>query len=96
MRKYEGREMVTRSRFIEHVRKMSSEDRERLYVRVDQLISENPEFCDQRNHQHLCNIFTAMALYELLQKDRRAKQIAVPLDLHSGSVCSSHNHYQTR
>ena len=68
MKKYEGREMVNRSRFIEYVKKMPEDEKQELYERVDELIYQNREFCDKRNHQHLCNIFTSIALYKFLQK----------------------------
>ena len=67
MRKYQGTDMVNRSRFTAYTDKMDDSDRRKLYDMVDVLIDENREFCDRNNHQHLCNIFTGMSLYRLLQ-----------------------------
>lgn len=33
------------------------------------MIAENPEYYDQGNYEHLANIFTALALYEI-ERDR--------------------------
>ena len=67
MRKYQGTDMVNRSRFTAYTNNMDESDRRKLYDMVDILIKENREFCDRNNHQHLCNIFTSMSLYRLLQ-----------------------------
>ena len=41
---------------------------ERVTARVAELISENREFCDAGNYGHLCNMFSALAMYEALQE----------------------------
>ena len=36
-----------------------------LFRPVDELIADNQEYCDQGNYDHLANMLTAVALYEM-------------------------------
>ena len=74
--KYNGKTMVNRSRFTSYTDSLSEEDKSFLYREVDRFVEENKEYCDKGNHQHLCNIFTSMALYDLLLNKGVKKEIA--------------------
>ncbi|MCR5457155.1 MAG: L-2-amino-thiazoline-4-carboxylic acid hydrolase [Clostridiales bacterium] len=65
-KKYIGEKMAESSRFIRYLETMSSEQRTKVAGKVDLFIKENAEYCDKGNYQHLCNIFTSMALYSTL------------------------------
>ena len=74
MKKYDGKTMTNSSRFTGYTDKLNESDREQLYKRVDRFIKENREYCDSGNYQHLCNIFTFMALYDLLIEKGMSKE----------------------
>lgn len=67
-KKYNGKVMMKKSRFIKYLEKMSYEQLKETEERINFYISDNKEYCDKGNYQHLCNIFTAMSLYETLVK----------------------------
>ena len=66
MKKYTGKVMALHSRFVKYLETMDKKQLENVEEKIDKYIVENKEFCDKRNHQHLCNIFTSMALYYTL------------------------------
>lgn len=65
-KKYKGKVMAKSSRFIEYLKTMKTDDLKQVEDKIDIYISENKEYCDKGNYQHLCNIFTSMALYRTL------------------------------
>lgn len=65
-KKYNGKAMAKSSRFIEYLKTMKPDELKEVEDKVDVYISENKEYCDKGNRQHLCNIFTSMALYRTL------------------------------
>lgn len=58
--------MAKKSRFIKYLEKMPADQLKEVEDKIDFYISDNKEYCDSGNHQHLCNIFTSMALYRTL------------------------------
>lgn len=65
---YTGERLIKNSRYKEYYKKMDTTTQESVIKRIDILINENAKYCDKRNHNHLSNIFTSIALYENLQK----------------------------
>ncbi len=65
-RRYIGKEMVQSSRFVAYLNTLDPHTLSEVESRVDTFIEENLIYCDKGNHQHLCNIFTSMALYQTL------------------------------
>lgn len=66
-KKYNGETLVNESRYSSYIPQLSSKTQNLIFKRIDELIKENPEYCDKGNHNHLANIFTAISLYETLQ-----------------------------
>ncbi len=56
---------MAHSRYADYLPSLSAAQRETLGARIDTLTGENRALCDKGNYGHLCNIFTAMALYEM-------------------------------
>ncbi len=75
MKKYEGRKMLFDSRFVELAKTLTGEEQNAAVNRIDAYVAENLEYCDKGNRQHLCNIFSSMALYQtLLQRPIAAEE----------------------
>lgn len=53
---------------MEYVYKLNTDKKQWLSKRVEELVNFYHEYCDDGNYRHLCNIFTAIALYEMLQE----------------------------
>ena len=74
-KKYLGRAMAKKSRFIRYLENMNENERLIVESKIDKYIGENEEYCDKGNYQHLCNIFASMALYgTLLQLGHSEKE----------------------
>ena len=65
-KKYIGKQMAESSRFIRFLETLGPEERKEVADRIDVYVKENEIYCDKGNYQHLCNIFTSMALYHTL------------------------------
>ncbi|WP_283171524.1 L-2-amino-thiazoline-4-carboxylic acid hydrolase [Curtanaerobium respiraculi] len=83
-RLYEGHELVAASRWQEHLPTIPEADRDRIVARVDELVADNREYCDEGNYNHLANIFTALALYEIerergLSEDEAVEAVGRPM-----------------
>jgi len=76
MKKYEGKAMARAGRYSDYLPTLPEEEKQELYRRIDTLVKENSEYCDKGNYGHLCNIFSAIALYALLQERGRSKEEA--------------------
>lgn len=68
-KKYVGKEMIKKSRFIKYLEKMDISEREKVADKVDVYLVENKQYCDKGNYTHLCNIFTSMALFRTLLEE---------------------------
>ncbi|MCR5505939.1 MAG: L-2-amino-thiazoline-4-carboxylic acid hydrolase [Bacilli bacterium] len=62
-KKYIGKAMIKKSRFIEYLKKMDEKELNEVEEKVDLYVLENQIYCDKGNYTHLSNIFTSMALY---------------------------------
>jgi len=76
MKKYEGSAMAAASRYREYLPSLPESARESIYIRIDRLITENRIYCDKGNYGHLCNIFSAIAIYSYLQENGSTKDEA--------------------
>ena len=65
---YSGKAMIRKSNFMEYIYKLNADKKQWLSERVDELIHYYHEYCDEGNYRHLCEIFSAIALYEMLQE----------------------------
>ena len=83
-RVYEGHALIKASRYQEYRPTRPREEQDRVASRVDKLIAENQEYCDQGNYDHLANMFTALALYEIerdrgLSEDEASQAVGKPM-----------------
>lgn len=64
MRGYSALPMLRRSLNFRHFQSLDSDARRRVLDRMETLIQDEKEFCDRGNYQHLCDIFSTIAMYE--------------------------------
>lgn len=76
---YSGEVLVKGSRWRDELGAWPEEQRAAVTARVDELIAENPQYCDAGNHTHLCNLFTGLATYEWHLSQGRSEQDAYRL-----------------
>lgn len=67
MGKYEPRAMVAKSRYQRWFPTLPAEVQADAYARMEELLREEAEFCDKGNYDHVAQILTSIALYEVLQ-----------------------------
>jgi len=68
MKAYTPEKLVAVSRYQNYFPTLPQEIREDVYGRIEQLLSEEKEYCDKGNYNHMAQILTSIALYEVLQK----------------------------
>ena len=69
LKDYKADKLLKKSRFNNYLLTLNIKTIEKVIQRVDKLIKDNQEYCDDGNIKHLANIFTAIALYDVLQED---------------------------
>lgn len=74
---YEPTEMINSSRYRDLFPTLSSQTQNAVLGRLAELIRTEIEFQDSGNYQHLCEIFSAIALYETLQSEGKSKEEAM-------------------
>ncbi len=65
-KKYLGKQMAKSSRFVAFLKTMKNDELKEVEEKIDAYVKDNKPYCDKGNYQHLCNIFTSMALYRTL------------------------------
>ena len=60
--------MVKISRYQDFFPTLDNDIRRDIYRRMAELINEEQEYCDKRNYDHMAQILTSIAMYEVLQK----------------------------
>ena len=78
-KEYTGALLVAQSRWQDAMFDYPREQRDAVVARVEELIGEHPEYCDEGNYAHLCNLFTGLALYEWYLGQGRTKEDAYRL-----------------
>ena len=76
---WSGREMLYHSRWKSVLSSFTEGQRKSLIARMDVLLRENREYATSGNYSHLSNLFTALALYEMYQKEGKTKKEALNL-----------------
>lgn len=61
--------MIRRSKHIDYFNTLDDSLKKQILDRIDQLVIEENKYCDNGNYNHLCNIFSAIAIYETLQNN---------------------------
>lgn len=73
---YKGTGMIKASHFGRLYAGLTETEKKEVITRIDALVSENPQYCDEGNFAHAGNIFTCIALYEVLRK-KQSKDAAL-------------------
>ena len=68
--------MIQVGRYAQLFRQLKQDVREQVLIKMESLIRKEQLLCDQGNYGHLCNIFSAISLYEILQKQGKSKEEA--------------------
>lgn len=71
--RYEGPQMIKGSRFVRFYADLTDSEQRQAVARIDELVAENPEYADKGNYSHLCNLFSAIAIYEVFLKSGNGK-----------------------
>ena len=70
---YDPLSMIKKSRFINLFNHYDEKMRQNVLIKIDDLIKES-SYKDEKNYGHLCNIFSSMAFYYVLQKNGKTKE----------------------
>ena len=73
---YTGKDLINSSFFVHYILKVKIPDIEKLCLRIDEIIKENPEFCIRENFTFMSNAITALAIYEMFRNKGYSKQQA--------------------
>jgi hypothetical protein len=68
MKKYEPKQMIASSRYQNFFPTLPTEIQQDVFSRMNELLTEEKEYCDKGNYAHMSQILTSIALYEVLQK----------------------------
>lgn len=79
MKKYEPKKLVKISRYQNYFPTLSSDIQNDVYKRINELIEEEKQYCDDGNYKHMAQILTSIALYEVLQKHGKSEEEAYKL-----------------
>lgn len=79
MRKYIPKEMVAISRYQNFFPTLPDEVQLDVYSRMEELLIEEKKYCDKGNYEHMAQILTSIALYEVLQKHGKSEEEAYRL-----------------
>lgn len=67
MKRYEPEDMVAVSRYQNYFPTLPLAVQQDVYVRMRTLLEEEKDYCDKGNYDHMAQILTSIALYEVLQ-----------------------------
>ncbi|MCR4689097.1 MAG: L-2-amino-thiazoline-4-carboxylic acid hydrolase [Saccharofermentans sp.] len=76
MPKYEPRLMVKISRYQNYFPTLPADIQQDVYSRMDELLVEEAQYCDKGNYEHMSQILTSIALYEVLQSRGKTEEEA--------------------
>ncbi len=76
MKKYIPEEMVKISRYQNFFPSLPMDVQKDIYQRMEELIVEENEYCDKGNYEHMAQILTSIAMYEVLQKHGKSEEEA--------------------
>lgn len=68
MKKYIPEQMVRISRYHNYFPTLPQNVQQDIYQRMAELIQEESVYCDKKNYEHMAQILTSIAMYEVLQK----------------------------
>ncbi|MCR5420048.1 MAG: L-2-amino-thiazoline-4-carboxylic acid hydrolase [Lachnospiraceae bacterium] len=68
MKKYDPEKMVKISRYQNFFPTLNKDIQSDIYARMKELIKEESAYCDKGNYEHMAQILTSIAMYEVLIK----------------------------
>ncbi len=75
-KKYEPKAMVACSRYQVYFPTLPQDIQNDIYARMDELLVEEKDYCDKGNYEHMAQILTSIAMYEVLQKHGKTEEEA--------------------
>ena len=76
MKKYEPHSLVKISRYRNFFPTLPDDIKQDIYKRIEELIREEERYCDKGNYKHMAQIFTSIAMYEVLQNHGKSEEEA--------------------
>lgn len=76
MKKYKPQKMISQSRFRDYFKTWNSDEQDLLLRKMEQLLSENSDYADDKNYGHLCNLITSLAMVMVLEENGKARSEA--------------------
>ena len=75
-KEYKAESMIKSSRHINYFNTLDKSIQNDVLKRIDELVTEEQEYCDKGNYGHLCNMLSLVAIYEVLQKHGKSEEEA--------------------
>ncbi len=76
MKGYKPEEMVAVSRYQNFFPTLPEDIQKDIYSRMNELLEEEKDYCDKGNYEHMAQILTSIAMYEVLQKHGKTEEEA--------------------
>ncbi len=76
MKPYKPKEMVAVSRYQNFFPTLPEQIQQEIYQRMAELLVEEKEYCDKGNYDHMAQILTSIAMYEVLRKHGKSEEEA--------------------
>ncbi len=76
MKEYKPEEMVAISRYQNFFPTLPEDIQKDIYSRMKELLEEEKDYCDKGNYEHMAQILTSIAMYEVLQKHGKTEEEA--------------------
>lgn len=76
MKKYEPEALVAVSRYRKYFPTLPAEIQQEIYARMQELLEEEKAYCDNGNYEHMAQILTSIAMYEVLRKHGKSEEEA--------------------
>lgn len=74
-KEYKAESMIKNSRHINYFNTLDENIKNDILKRIDELVTEEQEYCDKGNYGHLCNMLSLVSIYEVLPKyDKSEKE----------------------
>ncbi len=68
--------MVAISRYQNYFPTLPQDIKNEIYQRMEELLKEEKKYCDKGNYEHMAQILTSIAMYEILQKHGKSEEEA--------------------
>ncbi len=76
MRSYKPEKLVKISRYQNYFPTLPKDIQQDIYQRMNEVLEEEKAYCDKGNYEHIAQIVTSIAMYEVLQKHGRSEEEA--------------------